>query len=366
MSTSLRRTPLFEAHRSLGARLVEYAGWEMPVQYSGVTDEHQATRNAVGVFDVSHMGELHLEGPGAAACLNTLITNDLGKLASGRALYTVACNEQGTILDDLIVYRIAAEHFLVVCNAANLEKMHAHFAQHTRGQCEYQNRSDSTALLALQGPRAAELVQVMGAVELSALPRFGVVRGTLAGVEVLAARTGYTGEDGYELFCASDAATTLWQALLDKGAAQGIKPIGLAARDTLRLEARLALYGNEIDETTTPLEAGLGWVVKLDKPSFLGRDALLAQRERGLSRKLVGFEMVGRGIARHGHAIVSSDGTHTLGHVTSGAPGLSVGKNIGLGYVPTDQAELGTRIDILIRDKPIEARICPTPFYKRS
>jgi aminomethyltransferase len=340
----------------------------MPVQYSGVTDEHQATRTAIGLFDVSHMGELHLEGPGAADALNALISNDIAKLAPGRALYTVACNEQGTILDDLIVYRIEAGHFLVVCNAANLEKMHTHFAERVRGQCDYQNRSDSTALLALQGPRAAELVQVLGAVELSALPRFGVVRATLAGVDVLAARTGYTGEDGYELFCAAEAAAALWQTLLDKGRTLGIKPVGLAARDTLRLEARLALYGNELDETTTPLEAGLGWVVKFDKQKFLGREALLQQRERGLSRKLVGFEMVGRGIARHGHAIAHGDGAQSslIGQVTSGAPGLSVGKNIGLGYVPTQLAELGTRLDIVIRDKPIEARVCPTPFYKRS
>jgi len=368
VSTQLRRTPLYESHRALNARLVEYAGWEMPVQYSGVTEEHHATRNALGLFDVSHMGELYLEGPGAAACLNELITNDIAKLAPGRALYTVACNEAGTILDDLIVYRVEPTQFLVVCNAANLEKMHAHFSERTRGQAGYSNRSDSTALLALQGPRAVELVQVLGAVELSALPRFGVVRGTLAGVEVLAARTGYTGEDGYELFCAADRAVSLWQSLLDAGGALGIKPIGLAARDTLRLEARLALYGNEIDETTTPLEAGLGWVVKFDKPSFLGREALRQQRERGLSRKLVGFEMVGRGIARHGHAIASAHAGElgTVGYVTSGAPGLTVGKNIGLGYVPVELAELGTRLEIMIREKPIEARVCPTPFYKRS
>ena len=366
MSTQLRRTPLYESHRALGARLVEYAGWEMPVQYSGVTDEHHATRKSLGLFDVSHMGELYLEGPDAAACLNELITNDIAKLAPGRALYTVACNEAGTILDDLIVYRVESEQFLVVCNAANLAKMDAHFSEHTprRGQVAYSNRSASTALIAVQGPRAAELVQVLGAVELSALPRFGVVRGTLAGVEVLAARTGYTGEDGYELFCEADEAVSLWQSLLDMGAKLGIKPVGLAARDTLRLEARLPLYGNEIDETTTPLEAGLGWVVKLDKPSFFGREALRKQRERGLTRKLVGFEMVGRGIARHGHAIAGPLGN--VGHVTSGAPGLSVGKNIGLGYVPVELAELGTRLEIVIRDKPVEARVCATPFYKRS
>lgn len=374
MPTQLRRTPLNDSHRALGARLVEYAGWEMPVQYSGVTDEHRATRTAIGLFDVSHMGELHFQGPGAAACLNALVTNDLSKLAPGRALYTVACNAAGTILDDLIVYRVEPDEFLVVCNAANLDKMDAHFQAQTQatstepGSTSYSNRSDSTALLAVQGPRAAELMQRFDAAALHALPRFGVIRSSVAGVDVLAARTGYTGEDGYELFCQAEYAAGLWQSLLEEGSKLGLKPVGLAARDTLRLEARLALYGNEIDETTTPLEAGLGWVVKFDKPSFLGREALLQQREQGLARKLVGFEMVGRGIARHGHPIASTAGGElkNVGHVTSGAPGLSVGKNIGLGYVPVELSELGTRLDIVIRDKPLEARVCATPFYKRS
>jgi len=366
VSTALRRTPLFEKHRALGARLVEYAGWEMPVQYAGagVTEEHLATRSAVGLFDVSHMGELHFTGPRAGASLDALVTNDISKLQEGRALYTVACNAQGTILDDLIVYRLETEHYLVVCNAGNLQKMDAHFAEHTRGQCSYSDRSPQTALLALQGPRAAELVQVLGAVELSVLARFGVAKANLASVPVLAARTGYTGEDGYELFCDASLASQLWQALLDAGHTFGIKPIGLAARDTLRLEAKLPLYGNEIDEKTSPWEAGLGWVVKLDKPEFLGRQALLDRRAQPSPNKLVGFEMVGRGIARHGHTIVDAEG-NPVGRVTSGAPGLSVGKNIGLGYVPLQMAELGTRLDVSIRDKRVEARVCPTPFYKR-
>lgn len=337
----------------------------MPVQYSGVTEEHQATRHAVGLFDVSHMGELHLSGPRAGESLDALVTNDVSKLAEGRALYTVACNAQGTILDDLIVYRLAAEHYLVVCNAGNLQKIDAHFALHAGAQCSYSNRSDATALIALQGPRSAELVQMLGAVELSALARFGVTQTNLGGIPVVAARTGYTGEDGFELFCDAQIASRLWQALLDTGQPLGIKPVGLAARDTLRLEAKLPLYGNEIDETTSPFEAGLGWVVKLNKPGFLGKDALLKLREQAPRRKLVGFEMVGRGIARHGHTIVDAQG-QAVGSVTSGAPGLSVGKNIGLGYVPPHLAELGTRLDICIREKQIEARVCPTPFYKRS
>jgi aminomethyltransferase len=344
--------------------MVPFSGWEMPVQYSGVTDEHHAVRKAVGLFDVSHMGELHFEGDGAGRCIDRLVTNDVGSLAEGRALYTMACNERGTILDDLIVYRLTATHYLIVCNAGNLEKMSAHFAEHARGQCQFSDRSNETALLALQGPRAPELVQAMGAVQLAAVPRFGVTQAELAGVPLTAARTGYTGEDGYELFCDGSAAPQLWAALLEAGQALGIKPIGLGARDTLRLEAKLALYGNDIDETTHPFEAALTWTVKLNKPEFLGRDALLAIQREPLTRKLVGFEMIGRGIARHGYPI-QSDG-HAVGVVTSGAPGLTVGKNIGLGYVPVHLAKVGTKLEIEIRDKPVEARVCATPFYKRA
>jgi aminomethyltransferase len=355
---------LFASHVALGARMVPFSGWEMPVQYSGVTDEHRTVREAVGLFDVSHMGELHFTGEGAGRCIDRLVTNDVGGLAEGRALYTMACNERGTVLDDLIVYRLAATHYLIVCNAGNLDKMRAHFEAHTRGQCQYTDRSDETALLALQGPRAPELVQTMGAVQLAAVPRFGVTSAELAGVPLMAARTGYTGEDGYELFCAASAAPQLWAALLDAGRVLGIKPIGLGARDTLRLEAKLALYGNDIDETTNPFEASLSWTVKLDKPEFLGRDALLAIQRQPLTRKLVGFEMVGRGIARHGYPIV--EGGRAVGVVTSGAPGLTVGKNIGLGYVPAHLAKVGTKLEIEIRDKPVDARVCATPFYKRA
>ncbi|MET0389593.1 MAG: glycine cleavage system aminomethyltransferase GcvT [Polyangiales bacterium] len=365
MSSELRRTPLYASHRALGARMVPFSGWEMPVQYSGVTDEHSAVRHAVGLFDVSHMGELHVSGPGAAACLDHIVTNDVAKLGEGRALYTVACNERGTILDDLIVYRLSAEHYLVVCNAGNLAKIHAHFAAQTHGRCHFEDRSDATALIAVQGPAAVQLVEKLGGTTLAALPRFGITQAVLAGIAVTTARTGYTGEDGYELFCASEDAAKLWEALLELGQPLGVKPIGLGARDTLRLEAKLALYGNDIDETTSPLEAGLGWVVKLDKPGFIGREALLQQKQQPLARSLVGFEMVGRGIARHGHVICDASGT-TVGQVTSGAPGLSLGKNIGLGYVPAHLKSVGTRIDIEIRQQKIEARVCATPFYKRA
>ncbi|MEY4580141.1 MAG: hypothetical protein RL701_4844 [Pseudomonadota bacterium] len=346
--------------------MVPFSGWEMPVQYSGVTDEHSAVRKHVGLFDVSHMGELHFEGPGAAAALDGLVTNDVSKLEEGRAFYTVACNDRGTILDDLIIYRLAPEHYLVVCNAGNLDKMHAHFEERTRGLCVFSDRSEATALIAVQGPLAPSVVEALGAPSLKQLPRFGVTSVVLAGVPLIAARTGYTGEDGYELFCPAELATKVWNEALGVGRSVGIKPIGLGARDTLRLEAKLALYGNDIDETTTPLEAGLGWVVKLDKSDFLGRAALLQQRQQPLARALVGFEMVGRGIARHDYPILEA-GAHgpKVGRVTSGAPGLSVGKNIGLGYVPAHLKKIGTRIDIEIRNQPIEARVCATPFYKR-
>jgi len=346
--------------------MVPYAGWEMPVQYLGVSEEHRAVRSAVGLFDVSHMGELYFEGHGAAACLDALVTNDIGKLAIGRAIYTVACNEHGKILDDLIIYRLAAARFLVVCNASNLEKMRAHFATHAAGHCEFTDRSRETALLALQGPRAVDVIRKLnGPTTLSDAPRFSVLESVLAGCEIVAARTGYTGEDGYELFCSEHTALTLWRALLEAGASFGIQPIGLAARDTLRLEARLSLYGHEIDETTNPLEAGLGWVVKFDKGDFLGRDALVRVTQQPLERKLVGFEMVGRGIARQGYPILAPTG-EAIGAVTSGAPGLSIGKNIGLGYVPEAMSRVGTSLGVEIRGKSIEARVCATPFYKRA
>jgi aminomethyltransferase len=345
--------------------MVPFAGWEMPVQYTGVSDEHAAVRNAVGLFDVSHMGELYFDGAGAARCLDSLVTNAVSSLAPGRALYTVACNEAGTILDDLIVYRLGETRYLVVCNADNLAKMHAHFAARTLGQCEFSDRSDDTALLALQGPRAQDIVHALGGAALESLARFGVQACRLGGVDVVAARTGYTGEDGYELFCANGDAETLWQKLLEAGAPLGIRGIGLGARDTLRLEARLSLYGHEIDETTTPIEAGLGWVVKFDKGDFLGRDALLRRKQQPLEHKLVGFEMVGRGIARQAYPILDSAG-QTVGRVTSGAPGLSIGKNIGLGYVPPSLSQVGTTLGIEIRGKAIEAVVCPTPFYKRA
>jgi aminomethyltransferase len=323
-------------------------------------------RGAVGLFDVSHMGELLLTGPGATAALDRIVTNDVATLPPARALYTPACNATGTILDDLIVYRLGTERLLVVCNASNRDKMAAHFARECEGRCTFADRSDDYALIAVQGPRAqALLTRLQAGPELTQLPRMGLHEGTLAGTAVLIARTGYTGEDGFELFCAPATAGALWDALMSAGEALEVAPIGLGARDTLRLEARLLLYGNDIDETTHPLEAGIGWTVKLDKGDFIGREALLAAKARGLSRKLVGLEMVGRGIARHGYPIVDA-AQKAVGVVTSGAPSLSSGKNIGLGYVPIALAKTGTKLGVEIRGKVVDAVVVDTPFYKRS
>jgi aminomethyltransferase len=369
VSELARPTPLRDRHAELGARFVPFAGWEMPVQYAGVTAEHRTVREAAGLFDVSHMGELFFEGPDAGRILHGLVTNDIHGLETGRALYTVACNEGGTILDDLIVYRLAEERYLVVCNASNRDKMATHFGERVEAagaECSFADRSDDHALIALQGPRAELVLRGAGANDvLAGLPRFGVAHGTFAAVDVIVARTGYTGEDGFELFCAPDDAVRLWDVLLSAGETHGTAPIGLGARDTLRLEACLMLYGNDIDETTNPYEAGLGWTVKLKAGDFLGRDALAKIKADKPARKLVGFEVLGRGIARSGYRIMDAEG-EPVGNVTSGAPGLTVGKNIGLGYVPRALAKAGTHLGIEIRGKVIEAAVVPTPFYKRE
>jgi len=362
----LKRTPLFAKHEALGARLVPFAGWEMPIQYKGISLEHQAVRERVGLFDVSHMGELELRGDRALELVNSLITNDIARAADGQATYTCCCNEAGTVLDDLIVYRRAANDVLVVCNASNRAKISAHFAAAANGVCEFADVSDRTALLALQGPEALAVLKRAGvSLDLASLKTFRFAQGSVAGVRCVIARTGYTGEDGVELFCAWDDAVALWDALLSAGSDAGIEPIGLGARDTLRLDARLSLYGNEIDETTNPLEAGLGWVVKLDKPDFRGKAALVAIKERGLTRVLVGFEMTGRGIARHGYPLCDAEGKE-LGQCTSGGPSPTLGKSIGLGYVPLASSAIGNELFVDCRGKKIPARIVKTPFYKRK
>jgi aminomethyltransferase len=327
-------------------------------------------RTAAGLFDVSHMGELRLRGEFAGHVVDHLVTNDAKKLVDGQAMYTCACNEGGTILDDLIVYRRGPQDWLVVCNASNREKMSAHFARAAKDHCDFEDQSDATALIALQGPRAIEVLGGVSAegAALGGNPAFGSFRfvdTALAGVACTVARTGYTAEDGVEIFCGWSDAPALWRALMKAGQAVGIKAVGLGARDTLRLEGRLSLYGNDIDETTNPLEAGLGWVVKLDKGDFVGRDALLKIKGEPARRKLVGFEVTGRGIARHGYPLRDASGAE-VGICTSGSPGPTVGKNIGLGYLPTAMSAVGSNFLVDCRGKNIDAVVVPTPFYKRG
>lgn len=362
----LLRTSLYDLHVELGGRLVPFAGWEMPVQYAGVAEEHRAVRTAAGIFDVSHMGELALSGDGAIALVDSLVTNDVTKLVDGQALYTCCCNERGTILDDLIIYRADATHVLVVCNASNLDKIRAHFEKHAAGKCDFKDRSAETALIALQGPKALDILALAGA-DAAACKELGSFRfrdAVVANVACTVARTGYTGEDGVEIFCPWNDAPAVFRTLLELGRPLGLQPAGLAARDTLRLEARLSLYGNEIDETTNPLEAGLGWVVKLDAGDFLGKEALVAAKAKGATRGLVGFEVTGRGIARHGYPLENAAG-EVIGVCTSGSPGPTVGKNIGLGYLPIDHTAIGTTFFVDCRGKKVEAKVVKPPFYKR-
>ncbi|MFK7990717.1 MAG: glycine cleavage system aminomethyltransferase GcvT [Sandaracinaceae bacterium] len=362
----LHRTPLHDAHVALGAKLVPFAGYEMPVRYDGVKAEHAAVRQAAGLFDVSHMGELWLRGPEALAVADSLVTNAIHKLKVGHAKYTACCNEAGTILDDLIVYRPEEEVVMIVCNASNRAKIAPHVASHAEGRCRFEDASDDTALIALQGPAAVAIARGAGAPDaMLELGRFAIGTFEVGGVQTLVARTGYTGEDGFELFCANEHATTLWSALMSAGAEHGIAPVGLGARDTLRLEACLCLYGNDIDETTTPYEAGLGWVVKLGGPDFIGKTALQQAKQKGRARALVGFVMKGRGVARHGYPILDANGS-ALGEVTSGSPGPTVEQNIGLGYVPVAASEPGTKLGIQIRSKVVEAEVVKTPFYRRK
>jgi aminomethyltransferase len=363
----LKRTPLYEEHRSLGARLVPFAGYEMPIQYRGISAEHEAVRTRAGIFDVSHMGELEVTGPGALDAVNRLITNDLERLSDGQALYTCACNERGTILDDLIVYRFDPERILIVCNASNREKIAPHVAGAVAGIANFRDLSDDTSLLALQGPRALEvLARAEPSLDVAAeLKAFRFREMTVAGVDCVVARTGYTGEDGVEIFVPNERAAALFRRLLGAGTDLGVEAIGLGARDTLRLEARLMLYGNDIDETTHPLEAGLAWVVKFEKSEFMGKKALEKVKASGLTRKLVGFEMRGRGIARHGYPLLDPNGA-VVGVCTSGSPSPTLGKSIGLGYVPLGLSSPGSVIGVDCRGKPIAAVVVETPFYKRG
>jgi aminomethyltransferase len=358
-----RRTPLNEAHRKLGARMVDFVGWDMPVQYTSVIGEHEAVRTAVGLFDVSHMGEIEFRGPGALETANRLISNDLARCADGQAVYAGLLNDQGTFVDDVVAYRFSPEHIFICVNSSNREKDFAWMSERAQG-VKPVDRSDDYAQIAVQGPKAPALVQRLTKVDLSKVGTYRFTEGEVAGVKCIISRTGYTGEDGFELYCAANDAEKLWNALLQEGQADGVKPCGLGARDSLRTEMKYALYGNDIDDAHTALEAGLGWIVKLDKPGgFIGKEALEKQKAAGVKRKLVGFELTGSGVPRHGYPLLK-DGQR-VGEVTSGTMGPSVKKPIGIGYVPAELSAEGSTFDVEIRGRPVPARVVKTPFWKK-
>lgn len=353
---ALRRTPLYEEHKASGARLVDFAGWEMPVQYAGIKAEHEAVRKDVGLFDVSHMGEAVFRGPGAEEGVQRLVTRDVSRLAVGQAGYAAVCYEDGGTVDDVLVYRRAGD-FLIVVNASNREKDLEHFRTYTRDlDVEIADESDDWALLALQGPRAAELLQTLTETDLSGIRYYRFVEGEIGISPVVLSRTGYTGEDGFEIFARPEDAPALWRRLIEAGAA----PVGLGARDTLRLEAGMCLYGNELDAETTPLEAGIGFAVNLEK-EFIGQEALLREKEEGLEKKLVGFKVEGRGIARHDYPVAV--GGETVGTVTSGTMSPTLNEAIGLAFVAPDVED---RFEVVVRGRSVEARAVPLPFYKRE
>lgn len=365
-TNALKHTPLYEQHRALGARLVDFNGWEMPVQYSSILDEHRAVRTHAGLFDVSHMGEFKVEGPGAPAFLQHLVPNDVSKLAVHQALYTQLVLPNGGTIDDLIIYRLADQHYMMVVNAGNIEKDFAWVQEQAKNfkDVHVYNQSDTTALLALQGPDAEKILQPMTDVDLSSIRYYSSLPGKVDGVDCIISRTGYTGEDGFEIYCAPGDAPRLWNDILAAGKDLGLLPAGLGARDTLRLEAGYCLYGHELDEQTNPLAARLGWTVKLDKGDFIGKDVLQKVKEEGPQRKLVGIEMVERGVPRSGYTIYDND--QPIGVLTSGAPAPTLNKNIGMGYVDAEDAVAGKPVQIDIRGKRVAAQIVALPFYKRK
>lgn len=360
----MKNTALTHIHTALGAKMVPFAGYNMPVQYEGVNSEHETVRNGVGVFDVSHMGEFLLKGPNALELIQKVCTNDASVLFDGKAQYSCMPNGKGGIIDDLIIYRINVETYFIVVNASNIEKDWNWIAKHNNLGVEMQNLSDEYSLLAIQGPKAAEAMQSLTSIDLSDMVYYTFQYGTFAGIEnVMVSATGYTGSGGFEVYVKNEDAERLWNAVFEAGESFGIKPIGLAARDTLRLEMGFCLYGNDIDDSTSPLEAGLGWITKFSK-SFIDDTYLKNQKEAGLMRKLVAFEMIDRGIPRHDYPILDAQG-NVIGKVTSGTMSPSMKIGIGLGYVKTEFAALDSEIFISIREKGIAAKVVKLPFYKK-
>lgn len=371
-----KQTPLWSAHRSLGARMIDFGGWDMPVSYpAGTIAEHRAVRTAAGLFDVSHMGEVYLRGPGARGVVDRLTTNNVAGAPVGKAVYTLLCVPSGGIVDDCIFYKLAEDEFFVIVNASNVIKDVEWMRDQAHSECEIDDVSDERALIAVQGPQAVTLVDGIADSALAALPGFGFANAKVGGVAAFVARTGYTGEDGFELCCSNADAPALWAALLEAATPRGGLPIGLAARDSLRLEAKLPLYGNDLDEDHTPLEAGLGWAVKLEGREFIGAAALREQKRAGLQRKLVGFRIdpALRAIARHGYPVVDrtrtdddNRTTDVIGIVTSGGTGIHVGGSIGLAYVPVAKSAPGTQLTIDCRGKDVSATVVEGKFYQRA
>jgi aminomethyltransferase len=359
-----KRTPLYDAHRSFGARLIEFGGWEMPVQYSGILAEHHAVRTHAGLFDLSHMGEIELAGPRALEVCQELLVTDVARLQPWQAQYSVLCYPDGGCVDDVIVYRIETDRYLFCVNAANIGKDWDWIVEHNQGRAQLSNRSDDYALIALQGPSSVEILQPLVSLDLSLIRRYWSAPGEVAGCRALIARTGYTGEDGFELFVAASDSLAIWHACLEAGNQSDLVPVGLGARDTLRLEAGMLLYGNDLDAKTSPLEARLARLVRFDKAKFIGREALLRQHTEGVRKQLVGLKMETAGIPRHGYTLWA--GADRVGVVTSGTQSPTLGIGIGLGYAPPVYATVDAMLEVEIRNRRAPVRVVKPPFYRKG
>lgn len=364
LASALKRTPLFDVHSSLKAKLVDFGGWNMPIQYSSILQEHHAVRTAVGIFDVSHMGEIDIEGRDAVKLVNYVTTNNADKLKIGQAHYSALLYEHGGFVDDILVHKISDTHFFLCVNASNQEKDFEHIRRYNRFDTKVSFTSENYAQLAIQGPKAAATLQKLTAIDLAGIKYYWFTDGTVAGIPARIAHTGYTGEDGFEIYVPPGSAPDIWRRVMSAAEEFGIKPCGLGARNTLRLEAKMALYGHELTASINPFEADLAWIVKMDKGDFVGRESLARALENGIQRKLVGFEMTGRGIGRDGYEVWMHGAPS--GWVTSGGPSPTLGKNIGLCYLPAEKAVPGNTIQVLIRDTTVDAATVPTPFYKRA
>ncbi|MFC3882891.1 glycine cleavage system aminomethyltransferase GcvT [Bacillus songklensis] len=363
--TELNRTPLYDIYKQSGAKLIDFGGWELPVQFSSIKEEHEAVRTKAGLFDVSHMGEITVIGSDSLAFLQKVMTNDVAALTDGKAQYTAMCYEDGGTVDDLLIYKKQDGDYLLVVNAANIQKDFKWLQQHVSGDVMLRNVSDDIAQLALQGPVAEGVLQKLTTENLGEIKFFRFKDDVeLVGVKALVSRTGYTGEDGFEIYCRKEDAQTLWNAILEAGKEEGVLPCGLGARDTLRFEANLPLYGQELSKDITPIEAGIGFAVKTNKEDFIGKEVLKEQKESGAPRKLVGIEMIDKGIPRHGYEVFIGD--EKIGEVTTGTQSPTLKKNVGVALLKSEFSGLGTEVGVQIRQKRLKARVVSTPFYKRS